>query len=473
MKKDYFFDNGKFVIRDFGAKPPFTSFLPGIAGLNGCPLWAFYVNRGQGIAGFGVGGKDLPIMEFSPAEIAYANAPRQGFRTFLRINGKPCEPFKVGAKTPSRMEIARSGFTIVEAARAYELRVEYFGVPNRNYAALGRIVTYVNKTNESQNVEILDGLAQILPYGLSNSAFKETGNLLRSWMAAEGMPDYAFVKMRSSTADTAEVCGISGGNFFLPINGYKTVVDPKMVFGEDRTKTTASVYNKFGIDESKLKNQHDENEFFCAFAHGGQTVEPNGTFTVCSLIGYAESVELVKTIKGSLTNESMFAMRDEAEYEAERIASKVETHTAYPLFDEYIKQSYFDNVLRGGMPITVGGNTYYVFSRKHGDPERDYNAFKIEPLPYSCGNGNFRDVVQNRRNDPFITPRCNGFNIKYFFSLLQADGYNPLSVLGVRYTCKTVPEQFSAHEKLLKGKFTLGEAVAALGINGEELDLIL
>ena len=470
MKKDYFFDNGKFVIRNFGNKSPFTSFLPGIAGLNGCPLWAFYTNRGQGIAGFGVSGKELPIMEFSPAEIAYANAPRQGFRTFLRIDGKPCEPVKVGTKTPSRMEIKRSGFTIVESARAYELNVEYFGVPNRNYAALGRIVTYTNKTDKAQTVEILDGLAHILPYGLSNAAFKETGNLFRSWMVAEGMPDYAFVKMRSSTADTAEVCGISGGNFFLPIGGYKTVVDPKTVFGEDRTKTAADVYNKHGINDETLKNQHNENEFFCAFAHGVQTVQPNKTLTVCALIGYAADEELVKTVKNSLTVSDVLAMRDEAEREAERIAAKVETHTAFPLFDEYVKQSYFDNVLRGGMPVTVGGNPYYVFSRKHGDPERDYNAFKIEPMPYSCGNGNFRDVAQNRRNDPLITPECNDFNIKYFFSLLQADGYNPLSVLGLRYVCKDVPDKYKAHEKLLSGKFTVGEAVTALGISGGELD---
>ncbi|MBD5131878.1 MAG: cellobiose phosphorylase [Clostridiales bacterium] len=470
MKKDYFFDNEKFVIQDFGDKPPFTDFLPGIAGLNGCPLWAFYINRGQGIAGFGVSGKELPIMEFSPAEIAYANAPRQGFRTFLRINGKPFEPFCVGTKNRTRMEIKRSGFTIVESARAYELSVQYFGVPNRSYAALGRIVTYTNKTTAPQKVELLDGLAQILPYGLCNASFKETGNLFKSWMAAEGMPEYAFVKMRSSTADTAEVRGISGGNFFLPIGEYKTVVDPQKVFGEDRTKTTAAVYNKHGIDDSALANQRDENEFFCAFAHGEKTVEPNQTLTVCSLIGYAENVELVQTLKKSLTVPVILAMRDEADKEAERIAAKVETHTAYPLFDEYVKQSYFDNVLRGGMPVSAGGKPYYVFSRKHGDPERDYNAFHIEPKPYSCGNGNFRDVVQNRRNDPVITPECGDFNIKYFFSLLQADGYNPLSVLGVKYVCDKIPERYKAHEKLLSGKFTVGDVVSTLGIFGDELD---
>ena len=474
MKRNYYFENGKFIIRDFNGKPPFTDFLPGIAGLKGCPLWAFYINRGQGIAGFGVGGKELPIMEFFPAEIAYANAPRQGFRTFLRIDGKTCEPFRVNSKTPNKMEISRSGFTISEDAKKYAFSVEYFGVPNRDFAALGRIVTYINKTDSEQQVELLDGLAHILPYGISNYDFKETGNLLKSWMCAEGADrGYAYVKMRSSTADCAEVSDVKGGNFFLPAGGYNVVVDPQTVFGEDRTKTEAGQFNRYGITEEILKNQRTENELFCAFAHGKRTVGAGQSFTVCELIGYAHDIELVENLKHSLTEKQVFAMKKEAEAEAEKIASKVETHTAFPIFDEYVKQSYFDNVLRGGMPVTVGGKPYYVFSRKHGDPERDYNAFHIEPKPYSCGNGNFRDVAQNRRNDPLITPECGDFNIRYFFSLLQADGYNPLSVLGVRFTCREVPEKFKAHEKFLTGKFTVGDAVTTLSLDERSLDELI
>ncbi|MDE5722358.1 MAG: cellobiose phosphorylase [Clostridia bacterium] len=472
--KNYYFENGKFIIRNFSSKPPFTDFLPGIAGLKGCPLWAFYINRGQGIAGFGVSGKELPVMEFSPAEIAYANAPRQGFRTFLRIDGKAYEPFRIGAKSPTFMEISRSGFKISESAKKYSLTVEYFGVPNRNFAALGRIVTYTNVTKETQETEFLDGLAQILPHGISNCEFKETGNLLKSWMSAEGLEKgFSFVKMRSSTADCAEVKGITGGNFFLPTGGYEVVVDPYIVFGEDRTKTSAAAFNGKGITAEALKNQRMENELFCSFAHGKRTVGAGRSFTVCELIGYAAEIHVLENLKKNLTESDVSAMKREAEAEAEKIASKVETHTAFPLFDEYVKQSYFDNVLRGGMPVTVGGKPYYVFSRKHGDPERDYNSFRIEPKPYSCGNGNFRDVAQNRRNDTLITPECGDFNVKYFFSLLQADGYNPLSVLGVRFTCPEVPEKFKNYEKLLKGKFTVGDAVTALNLDERGLDELI
>lgn len=57
----------KTVIEDYARKPVFASFLPGIAGLKGIPVWCLYVNRGQGIASFGTEDKDHSIMEFSPA----------------------------------------------------------------------------------------------------------------------------------------------------------------------------------------------------------------------------------------------------------------------------------------------------------------------------------------------------------------------------------------------------------------------
>jgi hypothetical protein len=62
---NYFFDAaGRFVIKDYSAQRPFASFLPGIAGPLGIPLWVFYVNRGQAIASVGVESKDTPILEF-------------------------------------------------------------------------------------------------------------------------------------------------------------------------------------------------------------------------------------------------------------------------------------------------------------------------------------------------------------------------------------------------------------------------
>ena len=87
----------RFVIQDYSNGRPFASFLPGIAGARGIPLWVFYVNRGQAITSFGVADKNHPILEFQPANKAYQNTPYTGFRTFVKFlknkGGLFYEPF--------------------------------------------------------------------------------------------------------------------------------------------------------------------------------------------------------------------------------------------------------------------------------------------------------------------------------------------------------------------------------------------
>ena len=75
-------------LENYGKKSAFASFLPGISGVRGIPIWCYYVNRGQCIACFGVENKDHAIMEFSPAHQAYQTVKKTGFRTFVKKNGR-------------------------------------------------------------------------------------------------------------------------------------------------------------------------------------------------------------------------------------------------------------------------------------------------------------------------------------------------------------------------------------------------
>ena len=128
LMKPYHFDPlNRFVIEDFDEAPPFASFLPGIAGPLGIPLWAFYVNRGQAIASFGVGSKDMPIMEFQPANKAYQTVPYTGFRTFIKVCDAAdgfYEPFSASARpAPTRrMFIGPSEIELEEPAHPWACR---------------------------------------------------------------------------------------------------------------------------------------------------------------------------------------------------------------------------------------------------------------------------------------------------------------------------------------------------------------
>jgi len=65
--------------------PHQASFLPGVGGKWGVPMWAFYVNRGQGMATFGVENKDGGIALFQTAEKTYQVRGRGRGRARVRI----------------------------------------------------------------------------------------------------------------------------------------------------------------------------------------------------------------------------------------------------------------------------------------------------------------------------------------------------------------------------------------------------
>ena len=93
--------------------------------------------------------------------------------------------------------------------------------------------------------------------------------------------------------------------------------------------------------------------------------------------------------------------------------------------------------MRGGWPVSPGSEqrpiVYHIYSRKHGDLERDYNAFFQAAEFYSQGNGNYRDVNQNRRCDVLLNPRVKDYDVITFTNLIQADGYNPLVIQGSQF----------------------------------------
>ena len=56
---NYTLSGDKFIIEDYTRMPAFSSFLPGLAGVRGIPVWSFYTNRGQGINSFGIHNKGV------------------------------------------------------------------------------------------------------------------------------------------------------------------------------------------------------------------------------------------------------------------------------------------------------------------------------------------------------------------------------------------------------------------------------
>ncbi|MCA0386238.1 MAG: cellobiose phosphorylase [Firmicutes bacterium] len=481
----YQFNQNQFIIQDYDKKKTFSSFLPGIAGLKGIPLWVFYANRGQGVTSFGVRDKDEPILEFFPANTSYQYVDRYGFRSFVRVDEAFYEPFSVATTdvVSRQMAIASGHFSIEEMnhTRGVNYKVTYFGLPNEPLAGLVRKVEIENR-GETRLLEVVDGLASILPSGATNEGYKSMSNLMMSWMGVENMAEgIPFYKFRASSGDEAEVSMIHKGHFYLSFaeDGavIKPIIDPELVFGYDTSLTSPVGLKEVATSELDLSHQVAVNKVPCGFTPYAKRVEAGESVVIHTIIGHVADVAIINELAPKYARRAfMEAKRLEAQGIIDALVSAVETKTRFEAFDAYMKQNFLDNALRGGYPLMFGEGedqkVYHVYSRKHGDPERDYNFFTLAPEYYSQGNGNFRDVNQNRRNDVLFFPEAGLFNIRMFMSLVQLDGYNPLGVQGTTFTLPLerakalmakhgiVPDQKLT--QLFSGKFTPGKVSMAL-----------
>ncbi len=437
---NYRLQNNTYIIEGFDTLPPFSSFLPGLAGRKGIPLWVYYTNRGQGINSFGIHNKGNAIMEFNPANTAYENTSSKGFRTLVKCNESFFEPFHTfDDKVQRDLYIRKNSFWMVETNPTYGLRitVKYFVLPNNNIGALVRKVTIENLDSEKKELELLDGLPKIIPYGIQNSQYKEMSNLFKSWTEIKNIENnIPFYTVRASNDDSAEVSEVEGGYYYLAVKDGKlqpVIYDAEAIFGYDTSLLHPLVFEKASLQGVLGEEQCFYNKVPCGFTPMKLELSPGSTEIFYSLTGFAGTIGQVnqkaEEFCGSDFLEKSEAMAEEL---VEELTADIRTHTGIPVFDQYMEQNYLDNFLRGGYPFILGKDgkksVIHLFSRKHGDPERDYNFFSIAGEYYSQGNGNFRDVNQNRRNDVFFHPEIGDFNVKTFYELIQMDGYNPLEV---------------------------------------------
>ncbi|MBS5420772.1 MAG: hypothetical protein KHX68_11450, partial [Roseburia sp.] len=290
----------KFLIENYGKKGTFASFLPGISGEKGIPIWCYYVNRGQCVVSFGVDNKDHSIMEFYPAHQAYQNVKTTGFRTFVKKDGKVTELFADENQT-HRMEIAMNGLKIEEEndVLGVNAKVTYFTLPGEKIGALVRKVELTNATGEHAKIEVLDGMPALIPYGVGIDSMKNMCQTSKAWMQVEdlneGLPYY---RVRASMDDTAAVRRIDGGNFSACCEAdgrrLQPIVDPSLVFSYDLSLKRPVGFEERPLKELLLEEQMTQNLLPCSFYGITRTLASGGSVTLYELIGQVENKQLLK-----------------------------------------------------------------------------------------------------------------------------------------------------------------------------------
>lgn len=256
-------------MEDYDAKSPFSNFLPGLAGIYGKPLYAFFVNRGQAIAAFGIESKDYPILEFQAANRAYQTTPLLGFRTFVQGSRQSgdflVEPFSLLTTNYPQIQPAPSAginppeklpkrflyngenelqLQELDYENHLETNVTYFVLPEEDFGAFVRRTTITNThPRESVTLSILDGLARMEPAGGKLDKYlKHLGQTIEGFMGVHfpykdsiTMP---FYRLTTRPSDSAEVHVQDRGHYCLSFLEESSlllpvVFDTSKVFGED------------------------------------------------------------------------------------------------------------------------------------------------------------------------------------------------------------------------------------------------
>jgi hypothetical protein len=444
VKPKFSQEDHAFVIENYNQARPFSSFLPGIAGEFGKPMWVFYTNRGQCISSFGVRNKGSSMLEFFPANKAYAATPLVTFKTFIRFRRggqwRLYEPFRVDAGPECRqiLRIRAHEIELEETNKRIGLRVTVamFNAPNDDLPVLIRQMRVENLGRQTFQGDILDGFPRVVPFGLNEYLLKQMSRTMEAFAEVPHVEDrLPFFKLKTEPSDRPEVEWIHGGFFAFTLQGgecCRMVVDKENIFGTD---TSLQDPLHFRAGQSVVSRpQRTESQFACVFSFAPLIIRPREALRLATFYGQADGWEEADAFRRRVQIASSYAeaKRDENASVLSHVMDIFALHSSSPRLNAYSKQTYLDNVLRGGQPRVfsdgVSSQMFHCFSRKHGDMERDYNFFELSPTYFSQGDGNFRDVNQNRRSETFLHPGLGAGNVETFFNLLQLDGFNPLVI---------------------------------------------
>ncbi len=452
--KYYFDDENRFVVENYNWAKAFSNFFPGIGGKWGIPMWIYYVSKAQAICSVGIQDKDHAILEFLSFNKACQIVGKEGFRTFIKLDGKRVyEPFQKveNEKIAQSMIISSSELELHElnTELGIEITVVYFPLVNMPIAGLVREVTIRNIGHKIRQIELIDGVPRIIPHGMTFEHAKVVARHIEGMMGVFDVKGVPVFRLKQTPADKSQVGKISGGNYYCNCTRDgellldSIIVDPSVIFGESENHDFPWVFAHESVKTLLAATQIRENRTPCAFTALHRSIPPGEAFTFCSVLGHTANERILKEFLTALRTRDLFQeKRAENRDVIDRIKNTIFTVSSKPIFDNYCQQTFLDNAMRGGMPMVfetaTGRAVSRLYSRLHGDLERDYHWFVLKPTYLSQGNGLYRDVNQNRRTDIWFFPEVEDSNVITFLNLTQTDGYNPLMVKDLTFIADDV-----------------------------------
>ena len=374
-----------------------------------------------------------------------------GPKTIVRVNGALWEPFserQLGVYDVTR-KIAKStvGNQIVfcEENNTLHLRFSYIWSPAGKHGWVRR-ATLENLGTKPVELELLDGLQNVLPSGVERKTQNEFSTLVDGYKKTELVENTSLVlfRMEAILVDRAEpseslrcntiyALGLPEAEYFVSSNPLAEFRKGEPLTAQPESKGVRGAFvahATFQLGASASRTWYN----VCDVSQDAVQVH--------DLLHFIAQPDAIEQVETAIKQSTQTLCRIVAQNDGVQ-------HTG----DEYNDARHFANVLfntmRGGYyldyppatPSTTDSQElrkYYeylplTFGRRHGDPSRPWNLFNIrvqdeQGKPIVSYQGNWRDIFQNWEALSVSYPLYINHIIAKFLNATTADGYNPYKV---------------------------------------------
>ncbi len=360
-----------------------------------------------------------------------------------------------------------------------------------------RKVSLKNLAETDVQIKIIDGLQNVLPYGVGSDLQNSTSNLVDAYKRTELLPNtglgiFALSAIIVDKAEPSEALkantiwsvGFTNPLYLLSSAQLHTFRNGGAVQQEEDCKGIKGAY--FICSEFTLKSTEEKNWFFIANVNQSQAAIIRLAESIRNDSGLLQDV-LDDVERGTRNLERLTASADGLQFSSDGLANT--RHFANVLFnimrggifDEnysvsksdfstYIKKAstavyetkqdliqalppqftYFDLTKLATASVDADFSRLAIeylplkFSRRHGDPSRPWNKFSINTQGELDGSkildyqGNWRDIFQNWEALAHSYPAFIEGMIYKFLNASTFDGYNPYRVTKGGFDWETI-----------------------------------
>jgi hypothetical protein len=476
-------------IAHYDQMPPFLMSL-----VSSADHWLFIASTGGLTAGRIHA--DLALFPYETEDKLMAHAEQTGGKTILRVTdaGRTYlwEPFSDRYAGLYRLErrlyknVYGNKLIFEEVNHDLQLRLRTGWFTGDRFGFI-RGCWLQNMSNHSCQMELLDGLQNLLPYGATNALQTSFSSLMNAYKRSEldpttGLGMFALSATLSDRAEPSESLkatvawqiGLDASSYLLSsdqLDAFRTgqALEPEQ---DVRGKAGAYLVNaslKLGPEQSHhWRIVGDVSQDSAAIAGLNRLLQSDRETLLqaldedidqgtAALVGYVAAADGLQLAAQETTTAHHFAnvlfniMRGgifAAGYQIERddfiafvrVRNRPLLAACAGWFDELPErlpiQELYARAAASGIPDLVRLSYEYLpltFSRRHGDPSRPWNAFAIN-LKHPDGSrrldyqGNWRDIFQNWEPLSYAFPAYVEGMIAKFLNATTADGYNPYRV---------------------------------------------